>query len=227
MSAFKDRLARAAAFVFDVDGTLLDSHPGHWRAWDRTTRAYGRSYSREEIEAHFGKTTGAIADALLPHLDPAERARAGQRKAEFFLEEVSSLSPFPGATEALAACKRSGRRACLASSNVRRVIVRVVEAFGWAGLVDALVGLEDVERGKPDPEVVLVAARKLGVTPDRCVVVGDSAYDVESAKAAGAVVVVGVLTGVHDRERLAAAGADVVLDSVADLVPLASGLPPV
>ncbi|MHA1732477.1 MAG: HAD family hydrolase [Promethearchaeota archaeon] len=211
-------VANSRGWMFDVDGTIMDSHEGHYRAWNRTTRAHGRAYDHAQIVRQFGKTTYEIARALLGHLSHEELLAVSDEKAGYFLEEVPRLQLFPRAREVFERLKASGKAVCLASSNVRVVLERVVEAQELGSLVDAYVGLDDISRGKPDPEMILASAKAIGVPADECVVVGDSIYDLQAGKRAGARTVAVLTGGVFSRAELEAQGPDLVLDEVGDLL---------
>lgn len=211
-------LEQCRGWIFDIDGTIMDSHEGHFRAWDRTTRAHGREYSHAEITAQFGKTTYKIAEALLPHLSDAELRQVSKEKAGYFLKEIPNLSLFSGTISLFERIKASGGKICLASSNVRVVIDRVIEANALAALVDGYIGLDDITHGKPDPEMITKSGAILDLPPSDCVVIGDSIYDLEAGKRAGCKTV-GVLTGgVFSKDQLAQQEPDLIVNEVGELI---------
>lgn len=213
------RVPGARGFIFDMDGTLVDSHRAHVRAWDKVTREHGLACTEEEIVSHFGKTTPAIAASLFQVDDPAFIARVSGKKARYFMDEVASITVLPGVIPVLERLLAMRRPACIASSNVRAAIELVLQRTGLSPFLHAVIGLDDILRGKPDPEMIVKAAVALGLDPVDCVVVGDSVYDVQSGNAAGAFTI-GVLTGAAGQDALDGAGAGLVLPGVGALLPL-------
>jgi pyrophosphatase PpaX len=194
-------LTAAHGYIFDVDGTLLDSHDGHYHAWDKTARTHGFEYTEDEIVRHFGKTTQQIAIELMHLEDPDEIAAVSKEKDDNFLEEISALALFDGVREVFEKLKASGVLTCLASSNHNQVLEQIIDSFDLRALVDEYVGLSDITHGKPDPEMVLLSAERLGLDPGACVMVGDTPYDIQAGQSAGCYTV-GVATGSFSEEQL-------------------------
>ncbi len=213
-------LKSAKGFIFDIDGTIMDSHDGHYHAWDRTTRAHGATYTKEEIVKHFGKTTAQIAIELLHLTDPAIIESVSREKASYFLEEIPNLKLFDGVIEVFKKIKKAGALLCLASSNERNVIEKIIADFKLTALVDASVSLDDITRGKPDPEMILKSAQKLHLDPRECVMIGDTAYDIQAGQRAGCGSTIAVLTGVFTREQLEPQKPSLIIPHVKDLLPL-------
>ncbi len=211
-------LSKARGFIFDIDGTIMDSHEGHYHAWDRTTRAHGATYTKDQIIKHFGKTTAQIAIELLHLTDPAIIERVSREKASYFLEEIPSLKLFDGVPEVFTKVKTQGARLCLASSNERDVIEKIMTDFDLGPLVDAFVSLDDITKGKPDPEMILKSAQKLHLDPRDCVMIGDTIYDIQAGQRAGCGTTVAVLTGVFTREQLDPQKPSLILPHVKDLL---------
>ncbi|MBN2150582.1 MAG: HAD family phosphatase [Candidatus Lokiarchaeota archaeon] len=215
-----NRISNAAGVILDMDGTILDSYESHYRAWNRILGEHGYHYTREEIVAQFGKPTTTIAAILFKSDDKGFIARTTRRKVEYFLEQIPRMALFPGTLDVLSALKAHGKRACIASSSSNVAIARVIDGLGLSGLIDAFVGLEDITNGKPDPEIIFKSCGRLGLAPSSCIVVGDTEYDVKAGNAAGCSTIA-VLTGENfTREQLVAAGATIVIPTIADLLPL-------
>jgi len=174
--------------LWDLDGTLVDSEEYHWRAWRDTMEAEGVVLTHEQFLATFGLRNDAIIPQWLGPRTGAERvARIGGAKETAYRALVRSggLAPLPGAVEWVRRLAAEGWRQAVASSAPRENIDVVLEAIGLAGCFEAIVSAEDVRRGKPDPEVFLAAAARLGVEPRRSIVVEDAAAGVEAARRAG------------------------------------------
>ncbi len=193
------------AVLADNDGTLVDSQPAVNRAWQRWAARVGLDWSFVSTRIHGRRASESIAE-LTPGRDVAEED-AWLEQAE--LEELTDVVAVPGAVELLRDLD-GARWAVATSASVQLALARL----GAAGLPrpDVLIGADLVDRGKPDPQPYLVAAERLGVAADRCLVLEDSTAGVRAGAAAGCTVV-GVRTG-DDHDTLVAAGATI---TVADL----------
>jgi beta-phosphoglucomutase len=176
-----------AAVLWDLDGTLVDSEEYHWHAWRETMAAEGVQITREQFQASFGQRNDAIIPQWLPAAAPDRVERIGEAKEVRYrgLVRASGLAPLPGAAEWVKRLKQDGWLQAVASSAPRRNIEVVLGVIGLEGLFQAAVSAEDVHRGKPDPEVFLTAASRLGVPPACSIVVEDAAAGVEAARRAG------------------------------------------
>ena len=198
--------------LWDLDGTLVDSEEFHWLSWRDTMRREGIELTYDAFLASFGQRNDRILGGWLgPDADAARVQQIGDAKeAEYRrLAEVHGLQPLPGAREWLVALRAAGWKQAIASSapgmNVE-VMLRVLDLTQY---LDAIVAAEDVTIGKPDPQVFLRAAEKLGVPPSRSIVVEDAAAGVEGARRGGMKCI-----GVAKNGPLKA---DVVVTSLADL----------
>lgn len=201
------RLPRAV--IFDMDGVLLNSEPFIARAARRMFAEKGLAVKESDFRPFIGagedRFIGGVAEKYGFILDPA---RDKARTYQLYLEIIrGQLRPLPGVAPFLAACRESGRRIALASSADQ---VKVNGNLREIGLdrdsFDAVVTGEDVARKKPDPEIFLLAAKRLGCPPAETLVVEDAVNGVTAARAAGARCL--GLTTSFNREQLAAAGAD-------------------
>lgn len=202
------------AVLWDLDGTLADSREYHWRAWQEAMSAEGLTVTHDQFLASFGQRNDAILGEWLGEdPDPDQVRRIGEAKEARFRELVKAegITPLPGAAEWIRGLQAGGWQQAIASSAPRLNIEVMAEALGFQEIMGALVGAEDVSSGKPDPEVFLRAAHRLGVPPDRCVVVEDAEAGIEAARRGG-MASVGVGGG-------AVGAAHVVVQSLADLPP--------
>jgi len=193
-----------------MDGTLVDSREQHWRSWREALAAGGESVTEAQFLATFGRRNDAILSAWLGARATPERiGRIGDAKEASYRRIVAAegLSPLPGVRDWVRRLGAAGWRQAVASSAPRLNLEVVLRVIGLAPHFQALVAAEDVRRGKPDPEVFLTAAARLGVPPVRCIVVEDVEHGIEAAHRAGmrAVGVGGVRVG------------DLVVKSLADL----------
>jgi beta-phosphoglucomutase len=209
--------------LWDLDGTLADSREHHWRAWRDVMAADGVTLSEAQFAASFGQRNDAILGAWLgPGASPERVRRLGEEKEACFrrLVEFEGLAPLPGAVEWIARLAREGWRQAIASSAPRANVAAVVRALGVAAHLGALVAAEDVHAGKPDPEVFLVGAARLGVAPSRSVVVEDAAAGIEAARRAGMRSVGAGAAALGAADVVAASLADLPADTFERLVPL-------
>lgn len=194
-----------AAILFDLDGTLVDSTQALVRAWTRWALHYG--ITREELTSAVGHglTSKEIIAALLP---PDQVAAAQRHIEELETSDVEGVTALPGAQPLLAALPAT--RWAVVTSGTRAVARARMRAADLT--CPALVTADDVRRGKPDPEPYLLGAARLGVPPERCLVVEDAPAGLTAARAAGMRSI-----GVTTHHRAAELDADVVVDSLEQL----------
>jgi beta-phosphoglucomutase len=173
--------------IFDLDGVLLDSAEHHRLAWERLAVEQGVSTGDDFFREHFGRTNASILPIFLGReLDPEELRRISEHKEALFREVAhGAISLFPGVTPLLEDLKGAGWRIALGTSTPRSNVDFLFRELGLEKYLEASTSSDDVRLGKPDPEVFLKAAGKLGLPPERCVVVEDSPIGVEAALAAG------------------------------------------
>lgn len=206
------RPGHARGVLWDLDGTLVDSGDYHFQSWRAVMGPLGVDVTRERFAASFGqKNDRILRDWLGPGAAPDAVRRAGDAKeAEYRrLARLHGLTALPGAREWVGRLREAGWRQAIASSAPRENIDVMLELIGLSGAFDAIVSAEDVSVGKPDPQVFLTAAARLGVDPARAVVVEDAAAGVEAARRGGLPSI-----GVHST---AALQADVLVRSLEDL----------
>lgn len=150
--------------------------------------------------------------------DRARAANEAFEEAYGLLVDDGLVMPIPGAVETIGALRSAGMKVALTTGFARRTQDAIIDALGWGRLVDLSLCPADAGRGRPFPDLILVAALKLGVTDVRDIVVaGDTPLDVLAGRRAGAGAVVGVLTGAADRQAFASAGATHVIGAVGEL----------
>ena len=175
------------AVLWDLDGTLADSSAFHWQSWRETMAEAGAPITHEQFLASFGQRNDAILTRWLGSDATPERIREiGDTKEARYrdLIEAAGLDPLPGAGDWVRRLHADGWRQAIASSAPCLNVEVMVRVLGFDGLIEAIVGAEDVQRGKPDPEVFLTAARKLSIPPARCIVVEDAEAGVDAARRA-------------------------------------------
>lgn len=181
------------AFIFDMDGVIIDSEPIHAKAKMATLREYGITLSAEELE--LDKYVGRSAKSFwvdmkvrFPEIFTEEwQVMAGKKYEKYMdiLNNDASIKAIPGLPELLQRLKDKGYKIGLGSSSVRPMVNNVLTRFGIIDYFDALTTGDEVEHAKPDPAIYLLAAQKLGLEPEACTVVEDAASGVKAAKSAG------------------------------------------
>jgi HAD superfamily hydrolase (TIGR01509 family) len=207
------------AVVFDLDGVLLQSEEVWDAVRERYVRERGGRYDEEVQRAMMGMSAPEWSrylrdEAGVPGEPDAINRDVVERMLEAYRRELPLL---PGAVEAVQRTAAAFPLA-LASSSNREVFEAVLELAGIAECFRATVSSEEVEHGKPGPDVYLEAARRLGVAPERCSAVEDSHAGIRSAKAAG-MRVVAIPNASYPPDEEALALADAVVGSLAELGP--------
>jgi beta-phosphoglucomutase len=196
--------------IFDMDGVIVDTGWAHKQAWAEFARMHGAEFTDEAFFRTFGMQNYQIIPIVLGHdVPPAELGPMGEWKEQRYRQIVSeSLTAPDGLVALLDDLKAQGFRIAVGSSAPKVNIDLVLDRLGIRRFFDAVVYGDMVRRGKPAPDTFLTAAEKLGVPPDRCVVVEDAVPGVQAGKAAGMTVVAITTT----RARRDLAQADRVID---------------
>ena len=211
---------RTPAFVFDLDGTLIDSVYQHVLAWREALETAGIALAVWRIHRRIGMSGGLLVNALGREtgrrLTADEVARLQAQHARAYARHAPELRPLPGARELLDFLSRASVPWAIATSG-RLLAAR--PALDLLGLpADTVVVTRDaVERAKPDPDLFVTAARDLGVDVTDAIVVGDSVWDLLAARRARALGV-GLLSGGYGQDELERAGAYRVYQDPADLL---------
>ena len=176
------------AVLWDMDGTLVDSAEYHWQAWRDTMSREGSTITYEQFRATFGQRNDSILQLWLGEKATSELIlRIGDAKEALYRQHVrqQGISLLPGALQWIHLLQRSGWGQAIASAAPRANIETILDVLHVGQCFQAIVSADDVHRGKPDPEVFLIAAGKLGLAPAHCIVVEDAEHGIEAAHAAG------------------------------------------
>lgn len=208
------------AVLFDLDGTLIDTPAGITMVYNEVLAEDGRTAPETVIRATIGRPLDAAFSVLLGlPADAAEVARGVARFRELFRDTVVPNARelvFPGIPAVLARLRGAGHPLAIVTSKVETSAREILASAGMVDEFDVIVCHGMARRGKPDPDLALLAAERLGRSPEGCVVVGDSVDDVRMAVGAG-MRVIGVGYGVAKPDQLWAAGADTVAGSPSEL----------
>jgi beta-phosphoglucomutase family hydrolase len=203
------------AVLWDMDGTLIDSMPYHVEAWHELLEPLGYHFTTEDLLKTFGlRNEEIVRDHLKLDLPYAELQRLIEEKEEHYraLVRERGLALLPGAQHWLEYIKAHHWPQAIVSSAPRLNMDAVLQSSDLGAYMDTIVCAEDVERGKPYPDPFLLAAERLSIQPDRCIVVEDAPAGLEGARRAG-MKTIGVLNTHEELE------ADIVVKSLVDLMP--------
>src|SRR5690348_10523721 len=209
------------AFLFDLDGTLVDSVYNHVRAWHLALREQGMELSVWRIHRKIGMSGGLFTDQLRRELgrpisdDTLEQLR--DRHAELFQELSADVSPLPGAVEMLKELTRQKLPWAIATSGRMRTAATNLSSLDVDPEKATVITRDMVRYAKPDPDLFIEAARRLGTTTQGSYVIGDSIWDMYAARRCGALGI-GLLSGGYGKDELERAGAMRVFDDPADML---------
>ncbi|MDX2079205.1 MAG: HAD family phosphatase [Terrimicrobiaceae bacterium] len=174
-----------AAYIFDCDGTIADTMPLHFRAWTRAMEDFGGTFPEHLFYEWGGKPTSVIVAELNrrfgTNMDVVTTVR---RKEDYYLQLIPEVLPIVPVLE-IARRMHGVIPMAVASGGHHELVDATLDALKIRGLFDAVVCAEDYERGKPAPDPFLEAARRLGVSPEQCLVFEDSPTGIAAAEAAG------------------------------------------
>jgi beta-phosphoglucomutase family hydrolase len=174
------------AVLWDLDGVLADTAPFHFQAWRELFSAEGKEISEAEFLRTFGLRNEAILRDILGELSDERTKELARLKEELFRSSIrGAISANPGVLELLERLRKKGKKMAIVSSTPRQNVEMILESLKARPFFDVVIAEEDVPHGKPDPEGYLIAAERLGVDPERCVVIEDAPGGVEAAKRAG------------------------------------------
>lgn len=226
MSGVLDRAALAAvhsarsAWCFDFDGTLAPNPDLALLKRQVREQALAARVPAPVVADLAIVEIVAAAEAWLTRQRPSEalryRAAADQHIVDYELVAAAAAEPFAGCRPLLKALRKRDRRLAIVTRNCRAAVLRVLPEV--ESLVDVLLTRDDVTRLKPDPEHLHAALRAVDARPAQAVLVGDGQMDMQMGRAAGTLCI-GVLTGSNDHGSLRAAGADLVLQTIDQLLP--------
>jgi beta-phosphoglucomutase len=203
------------ALIWDLDGVIVDSSEQHRLSWQQLAAETGVTFTDENFWETFGRSNAAIIPLHWgARLSAEEVAALADRKEVYFRALLNeNLHALPGSLELMQEAREAGLRQSLASSAPMENITAISEGLGLGCWLDAFVSGDKLPRGKPAPDIFLLAAERLGVAPAFCVVIEDAPAGVAAAKAAGMRCL--AVTNSHPAASLAAA--DRIVDALTEV----------
>lgn len=216
-------LVQPDAWIFDLDGTLVDTVETRIVAWLRTFEEQRIPANRALVAGLIGsdgrRLARIVAAAAGQTLDSDREEEIDHRAGDIYSDLNLDPKTLPGALELLQALDERGRRWAIATSSRREQVDASIKALARSRRPIVIDG-SNVEHAKPAPDLLLFAARELAVEPSRCCYVGDAIWDMQAAVAAG-MPAIGVVSGSATGAELAAAGALFTVRDLTELIPLA------
>ena len=209
------------AIIFDMDGTLLESTEADYKAWERVFNDFNKRLTFEDYQPLLGIRSADVIKNQLGITEQDEVKRILKVKFDYFIEYVNEnpVIPVDGAGTFLKALAQYNLKIGLATSSRKEKMRLLLEQLDFVQYFDTLVTGEEVENSKPAPDIFLMAAQRLGISPEECVVFEDGPIGVAAAKAAGMKCI--AITATHPADKLG--NADLIIDrydrsNVADLL---------
>jgi phosphoglycolate phosphatase-like HAD superfamily hydrolase len=208
----------SAAYIFDVEGTLIDCVPQILRCWHETLAGFGVPMPMVSLQRLSGMDGDEMLATLLPSFDESARKKVltaqGERYRAVYLPRVRA---FRGVRAAFTAIKSHGGRVALATDCQSDELKHYRRLLNVDDMIDAIACGDEVSKGKPEPELIELALDRLGgISAASATMIGDTPFDAQAARRAGATAW-GTLTGGHPRSSLIDAGCSVAVSSIADL----------
>ncbi|MCU1405007.1 MAG: family hydrolase [Glaciihabitans sp.] len=205
------------AVLFDIDGTLVDSNFLHIDAWSQAFADVGLNVPSWQIQRAIGADSSELLDRLIGDASEETKDRAKKQHTKHYKKLVSRLAVLDQAKELVAAVAARGVRVVLATSAPEEELKELLKVLDIDDDTYAVTSAEDVEKAKPEPDIIAVALEKGGVEAGSAFMVGDSTWDITAAKRAG-VPAIALLSGGTGETDLRDAGAVAVYKSVAELL---------
>jgi len=202
--------------IFDMDGVLADTGPIHFQSWVKMANEdAGVNFTKEFFEESFGQQSIPITRKLVgTNVEQALVEKWANLKEKYYREMVKDkLEPLPGVIELIRDLKKKNIKLAVGSSGPLENVELLLTSLKIKHYFDVVITAEDVKNGKPDPDVFLIAANKLDLKPENCLVIEDAPVGIEAAKRAGMKSI--ALTTTHKKEELYQA--DIIVEDLTNI----------
>jgi len=191
------RLVTIKAFLFDLDGTLIDAFPAYEKAFKHTIESTGRTYKKGSLETYYGQE---------------------QKRSYYLTIAQTAIKPLSCAAELIHLLKERNIKTAIATSGQRSATEIAIDKLKIRHLLDATITATEVKKGKPDPELFLKASELINIPPNDCIVIEDSTHGIEAAKRAD-MKTIAVSTGKTSMRDLKNLNPDYAVDSLCEIIP--------
>jgi HAD superfamily hydrolase (TIGR01549 family) len=208
------------AFIFDIDGTLVNSNELHVESWDRAFRKFGKQFPREALRAQIGKGSDQYLPEFLTKKEIADFGKElDEYRSELFRKEyLPRVRPFPKVRELFQRIRDDHKRIVLATSGKKADTEYYIKLLKIDNLIEGYTSADDADNSKPAPDIFAASLKKLGgISPADAVTVGDTRFDIEAARKAG-VATIAFLCGGTSESVLREAGAVAIYRDPADFL---------
>lgn len=207
--------------IFDVEGTLIDCASQSLESWQKALAEFGHSFHCKDLQPYSGMDASDMLLSLLPAAPEEIRKKVANRQGEIYESQyLHGVKPFPGIKDLFTALKKRGFALAIATSCKHEELDTYDRSMAALRMVDVIECGDEVDRGKPHPDLFRAALKKLDVRDGTEVIsIGDTPYDARAVEGLG-IRAVGVLTGGFSRSELERAGCGSVIESVTRLEPL-------
>ena len=208
-------MPESKAVIWDMDGVIASTAPYHFKAWQEVFQKRGIDFTEKQFSRHFGQRNDSIIkEAMGEGVSPEEMEAIADEKEKSFRRRIGQdVKALPGVIELMNSIPQHGFKIALASSAPMENIDFITRSLGINSLFQSIITGHEVPRGKPSPDVFLLAAERLGAKPANCIVIEDSVAGVTAAKTAGMFCL--AVTNTHPKECLSEA--DLIVDSLATI----------
>lgn len=198
--------------IFDVDGVLADTGPIHFESWVKLANEIGKNFKKSFFEATFGEQSVPITRKLVGNnVDQNLVEKWAQLKELYYREMVrDKIKPLPGVIKLIEDLKSNNFKLAVGSSGPSENVDLLMKALKIEEFFDSVITAEDIQNGKPSPDVFLLASEKINIKPENCVVIEDAPVGIEAAKRANMKCI--ALTTTHEIVKLH--GADIIVQDL-------------
>ena len=205
-------MPESKAVIWDMDGVIAATAPYHLMAWQKVFRKQGVDFTQAEFSRHFGQRNDTIIKSVLGEETSRQEinAIADEKEISFRQHVRGNIQPLPGVIDLMTSVLEHGLKMAIGSSAPMENIRLITGSLGIDENFHSIISGHEVADGKPDPQVFLLAAQKIGVEPGNCIVIEDAVAGVTAAKRAGMRCL--AVTNTHPRTSLIEA--DLIVDTL-------------